>query len=146
MLASKHPALPECVIAQKAEGVASALRSALGYWESGRGALNAKILTQYYFALQLSIAEQVANGDADATLESIQKHNEQGHGLGAIRPPDGAFPTQYYVGALRSGHFGAYCASIGAKLDAVALEKKPRSWPKVKDSDIPKLVALSDLW
>ena len=42
MLAAKHPAMPEEVIAQKAEGVASALRSALGYWDSGHAALNAK--------------------------------------------------------------------------------------------------------
>jgi hypothetical protein len=63
MLAAKHPALPKSVIELKAEGVASALRSALGYWDSGRAALNSRILSQYYFALQLSIAEQVANAE-----------------------------------------------------------------------------------
>ena len=73
MLAAKHPALSEDVIAQKAEGVASALRSALGYWESGRGALNAKILSQYYFALQISIAEQVANPIPGSILEVNSK-------------------------------------------------------------------------
>ena len=145
MLASKHPGMPEEAIAQKAEGVASALRSALGYWESGRDALNAKILSQYYFALQLSIAEEVANANPDATLESIQKHTEQGHGLGTIRPPDGAFPGEYYIAALKFGHFGAYCASAGIDLDGIAFDAKPRSWSKIKDGDFPKLVSLSQL-
>jgi hypothetical protein len=108
MLAAKHPKMPEEVIMKKAEGVASALRSALGYWGSGHSALNAKLLSQYYFILQLSIAEEVANASPDATLESIQKHTEQGHGLGTVRPTDGAFPGEYYVAALKSGHFGAY--------------------------------------
>jgi hypothetical protein len=144
MLAAKHPALPEAVIAQKAEGVASAL-SALGYWDGGRAALNAKILTQYYFALQLSIAEEVANADPEATLETIQKHTEQGHGLGTVRPPGGAFPGQYYIAALKSGHFGAYCASIDYNLDGIAFDAKPRNWSKVRDGDLPKLVALGDL-
>jgi hypothetical protein len=145
MLTAKHPALPQSVIELKAEGVASARRSAVGYLVSGRAALNSRILSQYYFALQLSIAEQVANAEPEATLESIQRHTEQGHGLATIGPSDGAFPAQYYIGALRSGHFSAYCASIGVKLDDVALEKKLRSWSQVKDHDLPKLVALSDL-
>ena len=131
MLAAKHPGMHDDVITRKAEGVASALRSALGYWDSGRAALNAKILSQYYFALQLSIAEEVASANPDATLESIQKHTEQGHGLKTIRPPDGAFPREYFIAALKSGHFRAYCASSGIDLGGIAFDAAPRSWSKL---------------
>jgi len=145
MLDARHPALSIEARKAKAEGVASALRSALGYWEGSSAALNAKILAQYYFALQLSIAEQVANGEAASTLEAIQKHTEEGHGLATLRPPDLKFPENYYVSVLKSGHFPAYCKSIGVDVVKIALESKVRSWSKVTTEQMPRFVSLADL-
>jgi hypothetical protein len=85
MMAIKHPSLSHDELQKKAEGIASSLRSALGYWENNSSALNTKILTQYYFALQLSIAEQVATATPESTLPAIQKHTENGHGLATLR-------------------------------------------------------------
>jgi hypothetical protein len=145
MLAEKHPALSEEAQARKSEGIASAIRSALGYWESSPSALNAKILSHYYFALQLSIAEEIANANPQSTLESIQRYTEQGHGLATIRNPDLNFPENYYVAVLKSGHFSSYCSSLGIDLDPIALDARPRGWPKVLAEDKSKLVTLTDL-
>jgi hypothetical protein len=71
LLSAKRPSLPPETLQRKAEGLASALRSALGFWESDSAALNAKILAQYYFALQLSIAAQVADGNPDSNLDEV---------------------------------------------------------------------------
>jgi hypothetical protein len=145
MLSLKHPTLAAEIIDQKAEGVASAVRSALGYWEGSAAALNAKILSLYYFALQISIAEEVANADPDSTLESIQKHTEQGHGLATVRSLESTFPNHYYISALQSGHFGAYCKSTGIDLTGIAFDSRPRSWSKMKEEDKRRLVTLTDL-
>jgi len=145
MLADKHPTMPPELRKSKAEGVASAVRSALGYWETTPTALNARLLSQYYFALQLSIAEQVAGADESASLETIQRHTEQGHGLGTLRGSHGAFPDNYFVAALKSGHFASYCKASGHDLGAFAFDQRPRSWSKLKDEDTSRLVSLTDL-
>ena len=44
----------------KGREIAWAVRSALGYWQSGALALNAKVLTRYYALLQISIAEELS--------------------------------------------------------------------------------------
>ena len=113
MLSAKYPSLPEATASEKAEGIASSLRSALGYWETAPAALNARILNQYYFILQLSIAAQVADDDQDSLLQAIQRHTENGHGLATIRSAESSFPGNYYVFALNSGHFSSYCRSLG---------------------------------
>lgn len=71
MLSVKYPSLGQQAVAEKSEGIASSLRSALGYWENASASLNARILNQYYFMLQLSIAEQVATDAQDLTLTTI---------------------------------------------------------------------------
>ncbi|KUL94295.1 hypothetical protein DK26_14845 [Bosea sp. WAO] len=145
MLADKHPSMTSNLRRSKAEGVASAVRSALGFWEAAPTALNARLLSQYYFALQLSIAEQVAGPDENASLETIQRHTEQGHGLGTLRALDGVFPENYFVAALKSGHFGSYCRAKGHDVDAFAFDSRPRSWSKVKEEERARLVSLTDL-
>jgi hypothetical protein len=145
MLTIKHPQLAEESLALKSEGIASAVRSALGYWEHQPAALNARILAHYYFVLQLSIAEQVANDDPSSTLEAIQKHTEQGHGLATIRSTDRQFPDSYYVCALKSGHFPAYCRATGIELGGSAFESRPRNWSKLKQEERSRLVSLADL-
>jgi hypothetical protein len=145
LLSAKRPSLPPETLQRKAEGLASALRSALGFWESDSAALNAKILAQYYFALQLSIAAQVADGNPDSNLDEVQKHTEQGHGLGTLQSPDESFPDNYHVAALKSGHFAAYCNSIGVNLDPFGFGARPRSWSKLTEDDKQKLVRMLDL-
>jgi hypothetical protein len=63
-------------IKKKGEEIASSVRSALGFWDSNAASLNAKILNQYYAALQFSIAEQVAMSGPESSLQDIQRHTE----------------------------------------------------------------------
>ena len=145
MLSTKYPSLPGAILREKSEGVASSLRSALGYWENVPTALNAKILNQYYFALQLSIAAQVATDASDSTLTAIQRHTENGHGLATLRSPADAFPNNYYVHAVNSGHFGSFCRSSGIDTKTFAFAKRLRDWEKVSEEDKKNLVTLRDL-
>ena len=78
------PALATDTLKKKGQELAFAVRSALGYWRSEPGSLNAKVLTRYYALLQITIAEQVASPDSTADLKEIQGHTESGHGLWTI--------------------------------------------------------------
>ena len=51
---------------------------ALGYWQSGAQALNAKVLTRYYALLQISIAEELSSPTSRSNLLSIQRRTEFG--------------------------------------------------------------------
>ena len=145
MLAAKYPTLTERAVKEKSEGIASSLRSALGYWESAPVTLNARILNQYYFMLQLSIAEQVATNAQDSTLAAIQRHTENGHGLATLQASDSVFPDNYYVFALKSGHFGSFCRSLGIDTNTFAFGERRREWLKVTDDDKKKFLTLTDL-
>jgi hypothetical protein len=145
MLSAKYPSLPEAAVSEKSEGIASSLRSALGYWENASGALNAKILNQYYFALQLSIAEQVATDSLESTLTVIQSHTEKGHGLKTLRSPDSVFPNNYYIYSLNSGHFGSFCRSLGIDTKNFAFNEPRRAWEKVTEQDKENFISLTDL-
>src|SRR5258708_11466008 len=59
LTARKSPASSE-LIRTKSVGISSAIRSALGYWDTKEGGLNSKILSRYYALLQITIAEQIA--------------------------------------------------------------------------------------
>jgi hypothetical protein len=133
------------VLAAKAEGMAWAVRSALGYWESRPADLNARILTRYYALLQVSIAEQVASPDPSFDLNQVQRHTEQGHGLTTLSEPGADFPASYHVGAMKSGHFYSYCAYRRIDLKPYAFEKRPREWAKLNSTDRERLVSLADL-
>jgi len=52
IVSARASALSPEVLESKSEGVAWAVRSALGYWDSNPADLNAKILTRYYALLQ----------------------------------------------------------------------------------------------
>lgn len=134
------------VLAAKAEGVAWAVRSALGYWESRPADLNARILTRYYALLQISIAEQVASPDPSFDLNQVQRHTEQGHGLTTLTEPGASFPASYHIGAMKSGHFYSYCAYRRIDLKPYAFEKRPREWAKLNSTDRERLVSLADLF
>lgn len=146
IVSKRCPELSPELLDKKADGVASAMRSALGYWEAESETLNAKILTRYYALLQISIAEQVASSDPAADLEGIQRHTEQGHGLATLNAPDGAFPANFYIACLKGGHFYAYARHRNLDLSTCAFEKKPRRWEGLSADDRAKLVSLADLF
>lgn len=81
VLSKRHPEMEQEILATKSQGMSSAIRSALGYWETQQGGLNSKILSRYYAILQITIAEQIASPDPAENLATAQKHTEHGHGL-----------------------------------------------------------------
>ena len=137
--------LTEEVIDRKAKGMSWAIRSALGYWDTTSGGLNAKILSRYYALLQVSIAEQIASNDPADDLPSIQRHTEFGHGLFTLQKPDIAFPENFLIGCLSSGHFAAYARKLNIDLANFSFPRRPREITKIEDSEFAKLISLSDL-
>jgi hypothetical protein len=106
------------IINNKAIGLASAIDSAIGYWQEKPSSLNSWVLSRYYALLQLTIAEQVSDPRNKSDLSSIQKHTEQGHGL-AIFLKGIENPLDYKIYSLKGGHFYSY---------AKHLELTPKSW------------------
>lgn len=143
VILGRSPSTPEAALAEKATGMAWAVRSAVGYWETTSGGLNARVLSRYYALLQISIAEQIAAGDETSTLPAIQRHTEQGHGLFTIAAEMDGFPANYLVGAMKSGHFAAYCKIRKLPIDAFSFERRIRKQPK--DEERTRLLTLADL-
>ncbi|WP_407923069.1 YaaC family protein [Caballeronia udeis] len=139
----RSPAMPEGALAEKAAGMAWAVRSAVGYWETKSGGLNARVLSRYYALLQVSIAEQIAAGDETSTLPSIQRHTEQGHGLFTIAADTEGFPANYLIGCMKSGHFAAYSKTRKLPVDGFAFDRRLRKVPT--DAERARLVSLADL-
>jgi hypothetical protein len=146
IIQERAPGLPNDVLERKAEGVAFAVRSAIGFWETATPTLSAKALTRYYALLQASIAEQVASPEPSADLAAVQKHTEQGgHGLTAVQAPEGDFPDNYYVFVRTAGHFAQYARSRGVDFSPYAIESLPKKWEKIKEVDQRKGLSLSEL-
>ncbi|WP_233847946.1 YaaC family protein [Paraburkholderia sp. HD33-4] len=143
VILGRSPTMPEAALEEKAAGMAWAVRSAVGYWETKSGGLNARVLSRYYALLQMSIAEQIAAGDETSTLPSIQRHTEQGHGLFTIAADMDGFPANYLVGAMKSGHFAAYCKTRKLPIDEFAFDRRIRKQPN--DEERARLVTLADL-
>jgi hypothetical protein len=146
IVGARAPELPSDIADKKAEGVASAVRSALGYWESTPASLNAKILTRYYALLQVTIAEQVASPEAAFDLAEIQRHTEFGHGLATFSRDGLPFPQSLQIAAMKSGHFSQYCRY--RKLDVVqySFDKRPKRWDALGSEEQGKVVALADVF
>jgi hypothetical protein len=140
-----NPNFNEDIIKAKAVGVSSAVESAIGYWQSQSTSCNARILSRYYFMLQMTIAEQVSSTKNIDSLKDIQRHTEHGHGLGIITDPNKDFPDNMYVFALKSGHFYSYAKSLGLNIKEHTLDKKPKRFEELKP-DIDKAVTLTDLF
>ena len=100
------------IVNNKAIGLASAIDSALGYWQEKPSSLNSWVLSRYYALLQLTIAEQVADPRNTSDLKSVQKHTEQGHGL-AIFLKGIENPLDYKIYSLKGGHFYSYAKYLG---------------------------------
>jgi len=143
---ARAPELPEDVAEKKAEGVASAVRSALGYWESTPASLNAKILTRYYALLQVTIAEQVASPEARSDLTEVQRHTEFGHGLSTLSRQDLPFPQSLQIAALKSGHFFEYCRYRNLDIGRYSFDRRPRGWEGLATEEREKLVSLADVF
>lgn len=139
-----NPNFTEEIIKAKAVGVSSAIESAIGYWQSQSTSCNARILSRYYFMLQMTIAEQVSSTKNIDSLKDIQRHTEHGHGLGIIIDPNLDFPDSMYVFALKSGHFYSYAKSVGLDIKSYALDKKPKKIEEL--TDIDKAVTLTNLF
>lgn len=122
-----HPSLDEKDYVSKSIGMSSAIRSAIGYWETENGGLNSRILSRYYALLQISLAEQISSGDIKDDLKSVQKHTESGHGLFTKITENENFPDNILVGCLRSGHFSSYAKKIGINLKEFSSERRPRN-------------------
>lgn len=104
--------LPEDIINRKSIGLASAIDSALGYWQEKPTSLNSWVLSRYYALLQLTIAEQVSSHNDNSDLASVQKHTEQGHGL-SIWLKGIENPLDYCIYGLKGGHFYSYAKYLG---------------------------------
>jgi hypothetical protein len=143
VILGRLPAMSEPALTEKAAGMAWAVRSAVGYWETKSGGLNARVLSRYYALLQMSIAEQIAAGDETSTLPSIQRHTEQGHGLFTIAADTEGFPANYLVGCMKSGHFAAYCKTRKMPVDEFAFERRLRKPPN--EAERARLLSLADL-
>lgn len=145
IISARAHSLSDEVLARKAEGLASTVRSLMGYWQTSAPTLNAKIVTRYYAWMQASIAEQVASADPIADLASVQRHTVRGHGLSTIESLSGDFPSNYHISALDGGHFAAYAKSRGIDLSAYELKSRPKDWAKMRAEDQNKVLSLADL-
>lgn len=139
-----NPAISEEIIKSKAIGLSSAIDSAIGYWQVNPQSVNAKILSRYYFLLQMTIAEQVSSVKNTDDLKTVQKHTENGHGLGTISNPNEDFPANYFTFAIRGGHFYSYAKSLGIDTKSYDFEKRPRKFEDITDHS--KIVSLFDLF
>lgn len=144
-IAARAPTLSADVISKKGQELAFAIRSALGYWQSEPGSLNAKVLTRYYALLQITIAEQVASPTSTADLAEIQAHTESGHGLWAMAAPTGTFPGNYMIACRDRGHFYQYCRFRNIELKPFASKARPDSWDKLSEDAQSRLISLTDL-
>lgn len=134
------------IVKQKAKGLSSTIKSALGYWNSNSLDLNAKVLSRYYFLLQMTIADQVSSVNNTDDLKEIQKHTEFGHGLGIITDLDIGFPNGYYIYLLKSGHFHSYCKARELNFKDIEVTKRYRKMSEVPVHDIDKLIPISDIF
>lgn len=127
IIQKNHPSLQENECINKSIGMSSAIRSAIGYWETENGGLNSKILSRYYALLQVSLAEQISSGDPKDDLKAVQKHTESGHGLFTQIIENSTFPDNIKIGCVRGGHFYAYAKKIGVEIKKYAAERRPRN-------------------
>ncbi|EEX94062.1 hypothetical protein VIA_001220 [Vibrio orientalis CIP 102891 = ATCC 33934] len=125
--------LTEEIIARKSVGLASAVDSALGYWQEKPTSLNSWVLSRYYALLQLTIAEQVSSSSNQSDLASVQKHTEQGHGL-AIWLKGIENPLDYRIYGLKGGHFYSYAKHLGLAPKVWSADKRAKDDSDLKSS------------
>ncbi|WP_237458065.1 hypothetical protein [Vibrio parahaemolyticus] len=126
--------LDDEIIERKSIGLASAIDSALGYWQEKPTSLNSWVLSRYYALLQLTIAEQVSSPSNLSDLASVQKHTEQGHGL-SIWLKDIENPLDYSIYGLKGGHFYSYAKYLGLEPKEWSADRRAKD---VSDRALPK--------
>ncbi len=137
IISSKGSGLSSDVVAEKADGVASAVGAAIGYWESKSDNLNSWIVSRYYALMHLTIAEQVASSKGDLTLKSVQRHTEYGHGIGTWRSDTNAYPENHFVYLLRSGYFISYLKFLGfSNINDLSQERRIKEEPTDEQSNL----------
>ncbi|EEY99137.1 hypothetical protein VOA_001486 [Vibrio sp. RC586] len=134
--------LPEETIDRKSIGLASAIDSALGYWQEKPSSLNSWVLSRYYALLQLTIAEQVSSPNNQSDLASIQKHTEQGHGL-AIWLKGIDSPLDYNIYGLKGGHFYSYAKYLGLEPKEWAADRRAKD---ISELEMHPSVSIKDLF
>lgn len=134
--------LDESVLNKKAIGLASAIESALGYWQEKPVSLNSWVLSRYYALLQLTIAEQVADVKSNEDLASIQKYTEQGHGL-SIWSKGFANPLDYKIYSLKGGHFYSYAKYLGLNPKKWSADRRAK---EVDEIDLANSVSIKELF
>jgi hypothetical protein len=139
-----NPLITDDIIKNKAIGLSSAIDSAIGYWQINPKLINAKVLSRYYFLLQMTFAEEVSSVKTINGLKEIQKQTENGHGLSTISDSTRDFPDNYYTLTLKSGHFNSYAKSLGINTKEFDFEKRPRKFSEI--TDLFKIVNLTDLF
>ena len=139
-----NPLITDEIIKIKAVGLSSAIDSAIGYWQINPKLINAKVLSRYYFLLQMTFAEEVSSVKTIDGLKEIQNQTVNGHGLATISDLARDFPENYYTFILRTGHFNSYAKSLGISTKDYDFEKRPRKFSEITDSS--KLVNLIDLF
>jgi len=144
LVKNPNAAITEELIKSKAIGLSSAIESAIGYWQVRPQSVNAKVLSRYYFLLQMTIAEQVSSVKNTDDLKAVQRHTEYGHGLGTISDHSKEFPFNYYTFAVRGGHFYSYTKSLGVNTKDYDFEKRPRKFSDI--TEIDNAVSLIDLF
>lgn len=142
IIQKNHPSLQEIEYINKSIGMSSAIRSAIGYWETENGGLNSKILSRYYALLQISLAEQISSGDPKDDLKAVQKHTESGHGLFTKSIENDTFPDNILIGCLRGGHFYSYANNIGIDIKKYSSERRPRNDKELQESQTYTLTDL----
>jgi len=141
---NQNSTISEDIIKSKAIGLSSAIESAIGYWQINTQSINAKVLSRYYFLLQMTIAEQVSNIRNADDLKRIQRHTEHGHGLGTIHNPDEDFPSNYFTYIIKKGHFYAYLKSLGIDVQGFGFETRAKKFEELINGS--KGVSLIDLF
>lgn len=146
IIEKKHRSLSPEIYEKKASDMSWAVRSALGYWETKSGGLNSRILSRYYALLQISMAEQIGSPNPDDNLPSIQRHTESGHGLFTISDNEtSSFPSSYFIGCLRSGHYHEYCKHLGIDLSPFIFDRRPHSFREIDATNRSNLISLEEL-
>lgn len=139
----KNIPIEKDILNRKANGLSSAIDSALGYLDIHSYHMNSKILTRYYGLLHLTIAEQVASVKNNNDISKIQEYTKYGHGLKSIIENVDVFPKEFFIYSLLSGYFNNYLNYLGIDIKAFSY-KIPIQ--KIESKDKDKLIPIIDIF
>lgn len=144
----KGLALENELLNRKAQGLSSAIDSALNYFSVKSNSLNTKILMRYYSLLQFTIAEEVASLNNDSDLNKIQNNTSYGHGLAVYQSEgiDDNFFNKFNCYILSNGHFSKYLKHLNyTNISNISINKRVSS-EKEAINEASKLISISRLF